>query len=180
MNSEEFDALTRDVTSNMSRRKVLAYLGRILIAALGMRWIFRLGMPKAIAQYHCFPVMNNGYCLNGMYKRRKPGFEPSSNGCGGTGITEKFVPDRFFSADFNPVCNKHDLCYSDCNRTKKECDREFYNDLIAVCRQTYPTAWDTIPRGLCEVTAWGYYQGVNAFGNSFWASAQVKGCECCL
>lgn len=180
MNSEEFDAFTREITSNMSRRKVLVYLGRVLVAALGVRWIFGLGRLKVGAQHHCFPVMDNGHCIKGMYKRRKPDFEPTYNGCGSKGVTEKIVPNRFFAADFTPACNKHDLCYSDCYRTKKECDREFYDDLVAVCRQTYSSGWEAIPRELCEIAAWGYYQAVNQFGNRFWAAAQVKGCQCCL
>ena len=72
LNSEEFDAFTREITSNMSRRKVLVYLGRVLVAALGVRWIFGLGRLKVGAQHHCFPVMDNGARVKGMYKRRKP------------------------------------------------------------------------------------------------------------
>lgn len=179
MDSREFDALTRDATSNMSRRKVLGFLGRALVAALGFRWIVNLGTPKASAQVHCGPLTIDGTCPSGTYKRRKPGFQPYYNGCGGEGITKDLVPNYFLDANFTPACNKHDLCYSDCSRTKKQCDDDFYDDLVDVCRKTYPGFWDSVPRGLCESAAWGYYTSVNSFGNSFWADAQIEGCQCC-
>lgn len=164
----------------MSRRKVLGYLGRAMVAAFGIRWIFRLAMPKASAQTHCGPLTIDGYCPSGTYKRRKPGFRPYSNGCGGEGITENIVPNHFLNANFTLACDTHDLCYADCSRTKKQCDDNFYDDLVAICRKTYPTGWDAVPRGLCEAAAWGYYEAVNSFGHSFWAEAQIEGCQCCF
>lgn len=132
--------------------------------------------PKAQA---CGKVNSDGACPGFTVKRRRRGYVPRSNGCGGAGITEHIVPDSYFDANFRPACDAHDICYTDCNKTQKQCDDKFFYDLMDACKKAYTEWWQLGALATCEGVVHTYYQSVNALGHSFWVAAQEEGCECC-
>ncbi|RWS18551.1 phospholipase A2 group XII-like protein, partial [Leptotrombidium deliense] len=60
-------------------------------------------------------------------KVTKPDKIPFSNGCGTAGFSD---PDgRIVGKGALLCCNKHDICYSTCSKSKEDCDSEFMNCL---------------------------------------------------
>ena len=41
------------------------------------------------------------------------------------------------SALFNPICDRHDLCYETPGRSKSDCDLATQSDLLSLCAQYY-------------------------------------------
>ncbi|NKE10611.1 MULTISPECIES: phospholipase A2 [Kocuria] len=82
----------------------------------------------------------------------------SVNGC-------TFSPDRWGRANFNGVCNAHDICYG--NRqgiSRYTCDVRFLVGLQSVCTSAYPNRNQAATRTACYGVAQGYYQAVRNFG----------------
>ena len=42
-----------------------------------------------------------------------------------------FLGDKY---NLTPACNKHDICYSTCGKTQKQCDVQFKKDIYDICR----------------------------------------------
>ena len=177
MSEHQFDELARRVAASSSRREALRILGKGAIASVSL-WLGSGFLRTAKAQ-GCGTVDSDGGCPGFGIKRRKSGYVPTSNGCGGAGITEHIVPNSYFNANFKPACDAHDICYTDCNKTKERCDDEFYDDLMDACRKAYPSWWEVGALASCEAVVHGYYQSVRTFGHGFWVAAQQEGCECC-
>ena len=78
--------------------------------------------------------------------------------------------------NFDLACDGHDTCYKDCDRTKSDCDREFYGRILDKCltmSQWNPFRYD------CIKIATIYYIAVHFGGKSSWKSGQVEGkCSC--
>ncbi len=53
----------------------------------------------------------------------------------GSGWSEYVVPDRPGGCDFSRCCQRHDDCYGDCNKEKKDCDDEFYDCMLKECME---------------------------------------------
>ncbi len=64
------------------------------------------------------------------------------------------VPDRVGGFNFAGPCKSHDECYSDCGKTKDQCDRNLRNDIEEVCRQA---------GSQCPGYADKYYKGVSDY-----------------
>lgn len=87
------------------------------------------------------------------------------------------VPDSGRTFDFNDACDSHDRCYL--NRphgndaaARKQCDVDFYWDMIASCRNDWPRRSQWLQRGSCYGVAAVYYLGVRAFGGLGWDEGQ--------
>ncbi len=81
------------------------------------------------------------------------------------------VPDSGPGFDFTESCNQHDRCYlqrpyGDDRAARKQCDVEFYHDMVDSCRQDNEGFW---ARRGCYGLAGVYYLGVRAFGGFGWA-----------
>ncbi|HMQ17009.1 MAG TPA: phospholipase A2 [Phycisphaerae bacterium] len=75
--------------------------------------------------------------------------------------------DRPSGVDFRPACQRHDLCYGTCGKSRQTCDTEFLNDMLAAC------AGDPY----CEFWAWRYYRAVVKYGHDGYCETQkAKGC----
>jgi hypothetical protein len=86
------------------------------------------------------------------------------NGC-------TIVSDNAPGASFTYACNHHDGCYAGHWANRATCDQWFLNDMSAACR----TAPFEMITG-CMATAYVYYGGVRAMGQSHYDSngAQVR------
>lgn len=81
------------------------------------------------------------------------------NGC-------SFTPDRWGSANFKPICDRHDICYSPSSRINRiDCDKRFRAGLIAECVRAYGSG---VRSGACKGVAEAYYRGVRAAGSRFY------------
>lgn len=82
----------------------------------------------------------------------------SVNGC-------TFSPDQWGRANFNGVCNAHDICYGNQQRISRlACDLRFLTGLRAVCTSSYPRTNQVVRRNACYGVAAGYYNAVRKFG----------------
>ena len=67
------------------------------------------------------------------------GTSATFNGCGSYDITVDFSKYNNLSG-FNSCCNKHDICYNSCSRTKSKCDFDFLvclNDAVKASNATF-------------------------------------------
>jgi hypothetical protein len=83
--------------------------------------------------------------------RRDPMRLQKANGCGSTGT--EWIPDGWWGA----ACDKHDVCYETCGRSKFSCDVEFYGNLRS--------SWCPTPRL--------YFMGVVVGGGKAYKDAQA-------
>ena len=68
------------------------------------------------------------------------GTSPSSNGCGSGGFIKIDFSKYDNFSGFNSCCNKHDICYNSCSRTKSKCDFDFLvclNDAVKASNATF-------------------------------------------
>jgi hypothetical protein len=92
------------------------------------------------------------------------------------------IHPRFFTdiaggvAGFGDACNKHDVCYVNCNRPRQQCEDEFKSNMYAECDDDF----------LCEFLADLYAAGVTELGEDYCAedraaigctSEQVDSCK---
>jgi RHS repeat-associated protein len=132
------------------------------------------------------------------------GYKPEENGCGPGGLPlNQLVPeDPAGGCPFTPACNGHDRCYGTCNSGKGNCDKQFLDDLLALCNSC---ASDGKPKYMwvrcgpskpprrckklvdasrwkrrCESLARIYYRAVaGRLANASYREGQNDGCEDC-
>jgi len=106
------------------------------------------------------------YCpASDLYPR--PGYGPPVNGCTN-------IPDLWFEQS----CNKHDVGYGTCLKSKLSTDNEFFQDMMNDCADAFPDA-GSAGRTLCETTAESYARAVVLVGDQFYNDAQRAACVCC-
>lgn len=113
----------------------------------------------------------NGRCPAGKGAVNN-GLVPSPNGCGAAGGLP--VPDL----DFNACCNAHDRCYSDCSKSRGQCDSAFLTCMDKRCEDIYEDWWEVVARGACKATAKGYHAVVESKGKGAFDNATKKHCTC--
>jgi len=109
-------------------------------------------------------------CPGGATPQDNPNVEPSSNGCGPSGL-----PLTGPSFSFLECCNQHDLCYGRCGASKIECDNDFYVCMFCSCDEEYDTI---IGELACEDLACTYFQAVDEFGCAAFTASQEEACIC--
>lgn len=102
-------------------------------------------------------------------------FESSASRINGGGIQPRkpngcsFSPDKWGKANFKPVCDKHDICYSKGSKTsRKSCDQKFLAGLLGVCSKTYEPKKHAVKYTACSSVAGGYYQAVRKLAKSYY------------
>jgi len=91
------------------------------------------------------------------------------NGCGPPILPDVLTDIASDVTDFRYACNSHDVCYRNCETTRKDCEASFLSDMYAECAEE--------GSGLCTVLADLYYNAVYAFGEIFCkAGREVQGC----
>lgn len=94
----------------------------------------------------------------------------ASDGCG-SGRLGRVIPNNpTFGASFKPACDTHDTCYETLGKLKEDCDNQFYNDMVAICSNSYADS----PKKLwvCKKVAGAYYYAVNKRGGEPYRQAQ--------
>lgn len=159
MDPLRFDGLARRVTEFVPPARLARFAGAALVGAALTG--SRAGQRTARA----------AVCPNRI---PKPGYTPSTNGCGPEGGTK--FPGRIWGADFATACDGHDVCYGTCNRDRTHCDKEFNDDMHAAC------AAEGIATYLltnCTRIADTYFSAVALFGGDAYDAAQSDACTCC-
>jgi len=91
---------------------------------------------------------------------------PIPQGCGPDGSTGLLIPDCPFGlVCFKFACDRHDLCYVECDVTRDVCDDVFADDLLALCVADYAAGDPRLDE--CLTLAFVYWQAVVRFGGSF-------------
>ena len=118
----------------------------------------------------------------GSWVQKQDGVIPPPDGCsvpGSPGWRNSPAPP----ADFEPPCNGHDLCYSDCSTPKSVCDRNLFKGMLDACEQsaddrglTGKARYDFMVR--CNSWAATYYYAVKFFGCGSYKHRQKLNCHC--
>ncbi|HMO15584.1 MAG TPA: hypothetical protein PKD64_16560 [Pirellulaceae bacterium] len=83
---------------------------------------------------------------------------------GRNGILSRLIPQEFHGADFRPACRTHDACYDTFGSSRRECDRQFRDDLLRACDcADRPIACRIVARNMARATRLG---GGSAFRRS--------------
>jgi RHS repeat-associated protein len=78
----------------------------------------------------------------------------------GSGWNDMVVPDKYWGKyDFTKACSNHDNCYGGCGKSKGECDKNLYLDMLTECRKV-KGLW----RRDCEAIAAQYFIAVHRYG----------------
>jgi len=117
------------------------------------------------------------------------GVVPAADGCSVPVVVVKAAFPKGGSADdpsgkcsFKPACDAHDYCYSNCKRTKLDCDERFKRDMKKACdgcaagigHRGQAAAF----KSQCYRWAETYARGVDARGRWPYVKRQVKNCMC--
>lgn len=133
----------------------------------------------------------------------KPGYSPSSDGCG-SGWNEPLVPDDLTNAgiivgvvigaitdnwgalgealyckskgnmDITSACNRHDQCWGTCGSSMAACNAEFLSKINDICDLNQSSTC----RSECRALGWIYYAVVSINVAGF-KSSQLAACTCC-
>ncbi|EFC37002.1 predicted protein [Naegleria gruberi] len=108
-------------------------------------------------------------CPKGQSLIKKAGYKAIFNGCGPSGEFNH-ISDKI---GFTNCCNEHDICYTDCSKSKEQCDSEFTECLNGHCKTKKKKEKDE-----CSTTATMFSWGVNAFGCDAYTKSIQEACEC--
>ncbi len=106
-----------------------------------------------------------------------------TNGCGSMDPRSVEVPDF----DYGPACNAHDVCYATCGKTKNQCDADFGDQMIQICKDLLRAGEYTIQEAERYISiAKGYQAAVTAWANfesgqdvvCQWGPCKNKYCNC--
>jgi hypothetical protein len=93
------------------------------------------------------------------------------------------VPNRPVAyVDFTEACTKHDACYARCGWKKEKCDKEFHENMRAICYWEHgynsvspaPGMYE-IKLDVCYILARVYFEAVSRKDKSAWDEAH----KCC-
>jgi len=90
------------------------------------------------------------------------------NSCGAEG--GRRYPNEYSGRSIEGACKKHDECYANCNKSKSQCDKQFYKDIRNSCRGGSAIA--------CNLASIAYYLAVKLEGGDAHKEAQKK-CDSC-
>nr|CAG4714750.1 unnamed protein product [Naegleria fowleri] len=114
----------------------------------------------------------NYTCPRGLEKTQRFGYSPKPNGCGTQGEFNA-ISDEL---GFTHCCNKHDTCYTDCRKSKEECDEEFYRCMNQHCDTNKKKNSKTHKE--CKNTSSMFFMGVGLFGCDAYVLSQKEACIC--
>ncbi|MCO6438982.1 MAG: hypothetical protein J5J06_17960 [Phycisphaerae bacterium] len=81
----------------------------------------------------------------------------------GTFDSSPFIPDcPLGTVCFTQACDQHDICYSTCDTSKRECDQAFFEDMIRTCSLSIPVSSSEF--AACRWTALIYWLAVDRLG----------------
>ena len=92
--------------------------------------------------------------------------------CGSTYAQRLGLVDSYGEARFGPYCEAHDVCYESCGKLKKDCDKQFHDNLRQECMGTYTGQYYGIQRSACLELADAYYSVVTQLGGAAYQRAQ--------
>lgn len=111
------------------------------------KWLVRLSFAIVLTTAGASGAMANGAC----YDDRPCGSDSLPP------LINAMIPQGFAGADFRPACRRHDACYISGCTSRKECDRQFLNDLLAASEcSRHPVASKMVSRTMyCSVRLFG-------------------------
>lgn len=101
--------------------------------------------------------------------RTTPRFPGSS--CGPEGSLYNY-PNKFWGgANIEAACQAHDRCYENCNKSKRQCDSQFYSNIRRACLEAHdPVA--------CNLASIAYYSAVSSGGEDPFRKSRLERCSC--
>lgn len=160
MDDNRFDALARALGARLPRRAIVRALA-------------------ATPTLDTVPVRSARAAEVCPSRVPRPGYTPTTNGCGPASFGSQIIPQRYGKARFGPSCNRHDACYGTCNADRNQCDRDFQIDLKRACYAAYPGRANHREAVDCSNRAQRYHDAVRTFGAGAYATAQEEACICC-
>jgi hypothetical protein len=121
---------------------------------------FLLNTPQELNFY--------AYCNNSPVNL----IDPLGLACGPGQWGDLIIPDAPDGYDFTICCQRHDDCYgSQCHKSKKQCDDEFYECMARLCGMLYFSK-------KCFIWADRYWSAVDKWGNRTFEKVRSKE-PCC-
>jgi len=99
----------------------------------------------------------------------RPGYKPSTNGCGSYGVNVDFRLCSYLTT----CCNSHDICYGTCKKSRDQCDDSFRD-----CTQRPPSSLNAAAKLTCKVAGQAMYGIVRVAGCPAFKSSQDEACIC--
>jgi RHS repeat-associated protein len=114
---------------------------------------------------------------------------PPPDGCSAPGALPGEPDNPTGKCSFLGACNTHDKCYSNCSKSRKDCDTDFYNNMVAACEKcanarnangtrVYSSRLGRRVLAKCKSWADKYYAGVRLGGGDPFIIRQKKNCKC--
>lgn len=100
------------------------------------------------------------------------GVTAKPNGCGSK--SSAWVPELWYES----CCDTHDMCYSDCSKSKSQCDDTFLTCMQDNCRKQLGGIGMGETYESCIGTAGIYYAAVKGGGGDAFDKATAKHCKC--
>lgn len=101
--------------------------------------------------------------------RPRPGYVPTSNGCG----AKDGIP---FPNLFRSCCDGHDIAYGTCGQSKQGADTAFLGCILLTCYR-YQRSRTNLE--ICYALAYIHYSAVHRLGGSAYDAGQNTACICC-
>ena len=194
--ADDFDGFTALIASEPSRRRMLGLLGWGSIAGVVGARLPSGTMARNRPADECngqpctvqYPAKNLNDC---PCRREHPGYKPTSNGCGPSGVRNlpvwMLIPNGIAGINWKSACDHHDICYGTCNQSKAACDNRLGNEIYIACVGTYPVSggefnpFVALQQAMCNAIANTYVEGVSGKGGGdAFDTAQKEACECCF
>jgi len=106
--------------------------------------------------------------LNKKNQPKTPRYPGSS--CGSEGNPNNY-PNEFGGASIENACQRHDRCYEDCSKSKKQCDIQLYTDIRRDCDNASNPA-------SCNLASIAYFVAVSRMGDDPFFNTRRKTCQC--
>lgn len=136
----------------------------IIVFATQSECIFNIipSIPDAILNPGCQFKCKTGY------PAQNPDYRPTSNGCGSYGFSHQMRVCDYHNA----CCDKHDICYGTCGKTRHQCDKDFRECVTSTTHASF------LLKPVCRTSGEAMATTVEQAGCVAYLGGQAEACIC--
>ena len=170
-NSKPGSWLSRDPAEERGGINIYCYIGNVSVNNFDMN-----GAEPPLLGYRNDCLLRGGSWAPDPY-----GESPAPDGCSAPASLVGDPNNPSGGCSFEAACNNHDVCYSDCSKSRSLCDSDWHEAMRNSCR----ACLNNIPMAdrvqfLADCYGWAdlYYTIVFALGGSAYDRRQESACHC--